>query len=83
MFHLEKIALATLGADATADVYSGKVLVYCGWGSTANKPTPPKGLLCTTLYGTTAVTCGENTNIICTKWAGKDNNACPGTFVNC
>jgi hypothetical protein len=76
----EKIALATLATDATADVYLDKVLVYCGWGTIANKPTPPKGMQCTTLYGAAAATCGTTANTICTKWTLKDNNVCPGNY---
>lgn len=76
----EKIALASLATDTTADVYVGKSLFYCGWGSISNKPTPPKGMQCTELFGVAAAGFSANTNVICTKWPNKDNNVCPGDY---
>lgn len=77
---LETIGYATLAFITTTDLYVGKTLSYCGRGTTANKPTPAKKLLCTDLYGVTSVTCSANSNIICTQWPNKDNNACPGDY---
>jgi hypothetical protein len=79
-FKSEKIVLASLDVETTADFYDTKTLVFCGWGSTANKPTPPKKLQCTTLLGAKIAVCGSNTDVICTKLAGKENNVCPGIF---
>lgn len=53
--------------------------MYCGYGSIANSPTPPKGLTCTNLTAI-ATGCSANSGIICTQWESKDNNLCPGDY---
>lgn len=78
---LDRIALASLELTATtADLYLTNNLVYCGWGTTDNKPSPPRTLLCTNLRVIAAASCSANTNIICTKREDNDNNVCPGEF---
>jgi hypothetical protein len=71
--------LANLEKDDTI-VYKDAPLSYCGYGSTANHPTPSKGLTCTELDATLAETCSANTGIHCTLWENKDNNVCQGDF---
>lgn len=74
--------MANIEIPTRADDYIGARLLYCGFGSTENKPTKPRGLTCTSLNAVTASAgrCTENSNIICTYWNNKDNNVCPGDY---
>ena len=77
---LETIKVATLATDTTVDLYVGKTLRVCGFGSIANYPTPSKTLQCTDVFGVAITTCGENTLTICTKWSDRQNNICNGDY---
>lgn len=80
----EKIMTSTLTFINVADFYVGKILYFCGYGQTKNRPDPderpPQKFLCTELLVVPSENCSANANIICTRWPQKDNNVCPGDF---
>jgi secreted trypsin-like serine protease len=70
-----------LSNNNESNAFEGKLLRFCGMGSTQNYPTFPATLKCADLRVVPSHQCGVNlTNILCTFWKDRDNNVCSGDY---
>lgn len=79
---IEKIATASLDVidNAATDYYVSDWGTICGYGTTANAPTAPKGMQCINTTIIAATTCSANTATFCTGLQISDKNVCPGDY---
>lgn len=80
-FILGSVNFSMLSTNNESNYYEGKILRFCGMGSTQNYPTFPATLKCADLRVVPTSECGVNlTNILCTFWKDRDNNVCNGDY---
>jgi hypothetical protein len=81
IFFPGSVEFAQFSTNANPDAFVGKILRFCGMGSTANYPTFPNTLKCTELNIVPKAECDSTIpNTLCSRWMNKDNNVCAGDF---